>query len=449
MKATERTIHEVSCPEVAMIGTLQKKIKAETKRIKDKKEAKSAALNAPNVKTSVKFDNERKTDVQRQLHSAAVGTLPSAVSSPVIKEKVSKTINSRVVLMNVKTKDIESALKSKTNNKQGIPLVSMSMTIAQMKAECKVRDSNVEGLSKLNKSHLLDFLVEGSEVEGSSEWISKSKEELLEKHVHKSLCHHHLLADSREIPAPAVARTKEKRFLTALCDIAHHSLCQRGAYRSCAQCDFDICKVCYEIESLSSGDKEKLLKSEYDRINREKEERENIYRIEMNERVEVMRRYEEKEIQDGEELQKRLDLFKGCEAEDEDDVDETKNIPSSIKRPEPVHLDAGAKLKFTVWTSCGYDADRWHSYDGPPKKEFDSSYNSLMEANERVEYVFFYNNPWGCEKEEMYAETNVIKSKGTRFMTCRPDDSERWTVSTLPSIAFDYINDDSDENNEM
>jgi hypothetical protein len=48
-----------------------------------------------------------------------------------------------------------------------------------MKAECKVRDSNVEGLSKMNKSHLLDFLVEGS-----SEWISNSKEELLEKHVH-------------------------------------------------------------------------------------------------------------------------------------------------------------------------------------------------------------------------------------------------------------------------
>jgi hypothetical protein len=47
----------------------------------------------------------------------------------------------------------------------------MSMTIAQMKAECKVRDSNVEGLSKMNKSHLLDFLVEGS-----SEWISNSKE---------------------------------------------------------------------------------------------------------------------------------------------------------------------------------------------------------------------------------------------------------------------------------
>jgi hypothetical protein len=67
-------------------------------------------LNAPNVKTSVKFDYERKKDVQRQSHSAAVGASPSAVSSPVIKEKVSKTIISRVVLMNVKTKDIASAL---------------------------------------------------------------------------------------------------------------------------------------------------------------------------------------------------------------------------------------------------------------------------------------------------------------------------------------------------
>jgi len=288
------------------------------------------------------------------------------------------------------------------------------MTIAQMKAECKVRDSNVEGLSKMNKSHLLDFLVEGS-----SEWISNSKEELLEKHVHKSLCHHHVLADSRELPGAAGARTKGKIFLTALCDIAHQLLCQRGAYRSCAQCDFDICKVCYEIESLSSGDKERFLKSEYDRINREEEERENIYRIEMNERVEVMRRHEEEELEEQrkleeQELQKRLDMLNGCEEEDDDDDDEEemKDIPTSIKRPEPVHLDAGANLKFTVWTSCGYDADRWHSYDGPPKKEFDSSYNSLMEANERVECVFFYTNPCDvkrkkCMRKQMLSNRKV------------------------------------------
>ena len=107
-------------------------------------------------------------------------------------------------------------------------------------------------------------------------------------------------------------------------------------------------------------------------------------------------------------------MLNGCEEEDDDDDDEEemKDIPTSIKRPEPVHLDAGANLKFTVWTSCGYDADRWHSYDGPPKKEFDSSYNSLMEANERVECVFFYTNPCDvkrkkCMRKQMLSNRKV------------------------------------------
>lgn len=45
----------------------------------------------------------------------------------------------------------------------------------------------------------------------------------------------------------------------------------------------------------------------------------------------------------------------------------------------------------------------------------------------------------------MQVDSDTIKSKGVRFMTSRPDDSERWTVSALPCIAFDCINDVEDE----
>lgn len=46
----------------------------------------------------------------------------------------------------------------------------------------------------------------------------------------------------------------------------------------------------------------------------------------------------------------------------------------------------------------------------------------------------------GLEKEEMYAESNFINQDGMRFMQCNPPDSERWTVSVVPSTAFDILN---------
>jgi hypothetical protein len=79
---------------------------------------------------------------------------------------------------------------------------------------------------------------------------------------------------------------------------------------------------------------------------------------------------------------------------------------------------------------------------GSPEKEFNSSYNTIEEANERAEYVFYHENPWGLEEDEFpYVETDFVSSKsGFRRLQCCPDDSERWTVSIMPSSAFDYIN---------
>jgi hypothetical protein len=59
-----------------------------------------------------------------------------------------------------------------------------------------------------------------------------------------------------------------------------------------------------------------------------------------------------------------------------------------------------------------------------------------------VEYDVFYNeNPWGLEQEEkMNVEIDETVKKGIRFMECSPDDSERWTVSVVPSIVCEYLN---------
>lgn len=62
----------------------------------------------------------------------------------------------------------------------------------------------------MKKAQLLEILVEGSEVE------------ILKNHVRKSLCHHHLLANPRNLPAPsnsAGSRSHKTRFEYAVCDV--------------------------------------------------------------------------------------------------------------------------------------------------------------------------------------------------------------------------------------
>jgi len=396
----------------AVIDALQKKIKAETMRIQNKKIAKaSSATTLINVTS--------KGDAQSIVSQPACSNVATKVTSSSVP-KASIDVKSKETTAQIRA--VDSVFESIT--KQSIPIISKTMTITQLKEECRVRDPRAKGLSTMKKAQLLEILVEGSEVEGSRQWKKKKEQEILQKHVHKSLCHHHLLANPRNLPAPsnvAGSRSHKKRFECAVCDVNHQWLCDKTPYRSCALCDFDICAACYEIESLPSAEKELLLKCKYDRIKKDQEERARKYREQQQELQERWRRREE-------ETQRRIEA-------------EIRNIPALIKCPPPANLDPDNKLKFSVWTSCGYEHDRWHSYGGPPRKEFNSSHDTLNDANQRVEYVFYYKNPWGLKKEEMQVDSDTIKSKGVRLMTSRPDDSERWTVSVLPSIAFDYIND--------
>jgi hypothetical protein len=168
-------------------------------------------------------------------------------------------------------------------------------------------------------------------------------------------------------------------------------------------------------------------------------------RLELEARYEESRR-KERELQRryAEEERKREEQWARQQKERKLELEQKyqkdlKRFSPSVKNPTTKQKDETKKLEYTVWTSCGYENDGWHSYQGPPDKEFNSSFATLKEANSRVEYVFYYDNPWGQEKEEMHADNDDIDNKGIRYMECHPDDSERWTVSVVPSIVFEYL----------
>jgi len=114
-------------------------------------------------------------------------------------------------------------------------------------------------------------------------------------------------------------------------------------------------------------------------------------------------------------------------------------ISPSDKNKDP---DGNKSKGFTVWCSDGYGNDGWHSYEGSPTKEFDTTYATKKEANERARYLFQWKNPWGlgAEEFEQHAyEIDKSTKEGMVTYVVTPDDSTTWSVGVVPDAAFAYL----------
>ena len=120
---------------------------------------------------------------------------------------------------------------------------------------------------------------------------------------------------------------------------------------------------------------------------------------------------------------------------------------SHITNLSPQNKNTSSPLEFVVWTSLGYGNDGWHTYYGPPTREFDSSFSTVQEANRRARYKFFVDNPWGLSCREMketldngeeYVNENTLCIK----FKVHPDDSEIYTVAVVPRVSWEHMDDD-------
>ena len=320
-------------------------------------------------------------------------------------------------------KEPEKKPNEPERTKDGLPVVSSKMTVAQLKRELLAREPEFKGHSKMKSADFLAHLGPGSVCESHPETRQARDREWKLQHNVTSLAHCHPLADSSTLRCPPHLGTKKTRAETAQCECPHRRWCRGIPYRSCEQCDFDLCRSCFELESMPEAEKTTELDRRYDKMAEENAAAQRAF--EERQQAEAARR-KEQERRSKEEFERKH-------------AAELKRFARNIRDPPAKHLDADKKLKFTVWTSCGYDNDGWHSYCGPPSKEFNSSFATVEEANQRVEYVFLFQNPWGLDLDEMHSDDNFIDSKGFRRMEVAPDDSQRWTVSVVPSQAFEYL----------
>jgi hypothetical protein len=300
------------------------------------------------------------------------------------------------------------------------------MTIAHLKEEIKVRDSNSKGLSVKGKDWLLNHLGIGTELRGSTEFKARIDAQAKALDVHQStLCHVHPLAYSSQLRAPAMygLSTSKKRVDVGRCNGQCLWLCRATPYLTCELCDFDICKRCYEIESLPPDEKDREVERRLDKT--AAQEAENQRRFEAEERVRLDAEERRRERYEREHEQRMEELY----------GDDLKRFPQNVKKPHATNKDESNKFKYTVWAKVVHRKQ----FEDNVEKEFDSSFATLNEANLRVEYAFYYKNPWGCNKDEVNADEDMELSGGLRYMRSNPDGGGSLTVSVMPSVAFNCL----------
>ena len=179
---------------------------------------------------------------------------------------------------------------------------------------------------------------------------------------------------------------------------------------TCEACDFDICRFCFEKQNRSPAEKEKLRVAE--RKRRLEEERRLRKRIECKERKENIKWDASQQ-------------FKNC------------IIQPALKNKKP----DGNKLKgYTVSCAEGYHNTRFHTGNGPPVNEFDTTWSKVEDANARARYLFFWKNCWGMDPQELdNEEIEVTERDGLKTYHAEPDDSGYWTVSVTPDVAFRHL----------
>lgn len=359
----------------------------------------------------------------------------------------------------------------------GLPRVHGALSVKELREECQVRDLKLKGRQTKNDflTLLLDDSILLSQTAAYKEF-QRLKEQLKNERPDKEKLSKILAADRANQQAKREEKKQQKQVakemalhtldcpphvhkckLAATCNLSGRSSraqcnvssgeCVRFPVAfSCLKCDFDICQACFALESLPESERKKKKKvlEQKRAAKRKREEEDRKVMIEKRRKIEAKR--EAQRLQDEKE---KLELVKSLQ-----------NMPQKIQKPEGKHKNSNKVLKYVVWSSCGYGNDGWHSYDGPPSKEFDSSYSTIKDANDRARYLFYVENTWGLGVEEILECDNSYSMMANRYdisehfvdglvhLSVSPPDSEVWTVAAVPKAAFKHLDNATSRNSE-
>ena len=264
------------------------------------------------------------------------------------------------------------------------------------------------------------------------------------------------------------------RAIVATCSHCHQKPCKY----TCESCDYDICQSC--IDKAQAAAKKRKLEQEQ-QILRQQLRDEELMQQEYFHTMEhnfhdcklayskdlklngKLRQQNAKCSWDG--CKRTMPIIFTCEECDfdicQDCVKKASRLNAKRKKGEvlvidgpddvydinishlpTVHKDSKNRLKYVVWSSNGY-LPYSYSYECEPEKEFDSTFDSIEDANARVGYVFYHQSPWG-PKDEMVSrgeiKRKIQKSNGCVTLTSySEDDNGVWTVAAVTKEVFEYL----------
>ncbi|CAJ1946591.1 unnamed protein product [Cylindrotheca closterium] len=437
-KEKTTSTHRVKVPSPtapSVNAQVQVKTSASPKRtgVKAKPPGANGSIHDPiRLDTSISPDRVASSKATRwPIASSAQALQPISPIVPVTSSSSSTVVQS-VARKTAATNKKKATVFPKPDDQS---VVSKNMTAAQLLHEIKYRNPNATGLSGKNKGWLVAELGDGTPVLGV-----KADAEAKALHVYKVSFVSHLLADSSLLRAPRnnglyVNRTRAD-IGTCVCDVAHPLVCSKRPYRSSELHDYDICKACFDIESLPEHEREKKIadiEERYQKVELERQrewakqqhEEEARWRKETERREKQRREAEARWRKEEEERERERDL-----AHEED----LRRFTANIKKPSKANTDKNRKKKFTIWAK-----ETHPSCDIPENPEFDSSFESLTDANLRVEYLFYYRNPLEEEKDDIYTKEDKLLNKQFRYLMTDNDHGQTYSVSTMPSADFDAV----------
>jgi len=208
-----------------------------------------------------------------------------------------------------------------------------------------------------------------------------------------------------------------------------------------------MCQACFDWAILT--DEQKLANKAALERQKEEEARQQEHLRQQRQQEEEMRTAEKKKLQqEAEEGRQELEALctKQKERRRQEILQTTQKehnvlFQESSSKPPVESRDRHKKKAFVVWKSEGYPPDGFHSYDGPPEKRFDSSFDILSEANARAVFLFYMENPWGIDLEWdcEYDPVTQKKVDGALRLQIRPADSEEWTVGVVVKEPFAHL----------
>ena len=350
-----------------------------------------------------------------------------------------------------------SQISSGEPDPKTLPRVTESMKVSELKLELEYRGLSAKGRKKkdlvdrlgLNSiwitataeyrylETLKALLMKEEHERARKESEEKRKKEIERekpKHTFKSSVHPCLLAPTDQITLSYFGREIVRRD-KATCE---HCSREGTCVWTCMSCDFDICQSCYQQHITDPKEREEFLEKEAKRKKKEEEER----LLEMKRRQKELK---EREKQRQKELKERE---KQRRIEEQYLKRRVKEVIGHIPEKVKVVSDSNSRFQkgkkgFTVWRSMGYENDGWHSYYGPPDKEFDSSWKTVKEANARAKYVLYYKNWCSLTPEEVIDDDIEESFHGRNAnllqLTLKRDCNETVTVGVVPDSAFEYL----------